>query len=392
MIEQTGTLKGREQLANSKVIDGDDLNRSYGIYKRPKRAKEWSAMETLRFYRSLNTVGTDFSLMVSLFPGRTRRELKVKFKKEEKLNRTLIDKTLTNPIDFDLSELEKQAKEEEELEARKKLENENKNKKKETKRGPYIRKPGSTFSKTMDEENEKSSTPKTRPKRKIKKDRYSVLENGLNDIIDSESDSEEEYVLPSKIFKTSSVSRSRRLRKDDSDISRKPIRVNSESETDKLQDETVEETQESETANTLDLGINLTINEETREVNIFDENQYEDPIAPVKEVSNNNSVTTENIKDTKQKEEIAPSESDELPNDLSSVEPGSLMILQSEGDDGKPVYKVFMVTPDQQKVEVNLAPDVIRSLTSSLGSDEVVTLDLPVVNKTNNEGKSEIAT
>ncbi|GLV46688.1 B double prime 1, partial [Carabus blaptoides fortunei] len=108
VIEQTGTKKGREKLANSQIVNVDDLDRTYGIYKRPKRAKDWNVVETLRFYKTLNTVGTDFSLMLSLFPGRTRRELKIKFKKEEKLNRALIDKALMNPVEFDFTELEQQ--------------------------------------------------------------------------------------------------------------------------------------------------------------------------------------------------------------------------------------------------------------------------------------------
>ncbi|XP_022807146.1 transcription factor TFIIIB component B''-like [Stylophora pistillata] len=53
---------------------------------------------------ALSQVGTDFSLMTPLFPNRTRRELKAKFKREEKQHRTLIEKALRvrNPIDVDL--------------------------------------------------------------------------------------------------------------------------------------------------------------------------------------------------------------------------------------------------------------------------------------------------
>ncbi len=64
--------------------------------------------ETKKFYRALNVVGTDFSLMKPYFRNRTRRELKLKFKKEEKLNAKLINKALAEPLDFDISELEKE--------------------------------------------------------------------------------------------------------------------------------------------------------------------------------------------------------------------------------------------------------------------------------------------
>lgn len=113
VIEQTGAKKAREQMENSEIVI-DDLDTGYGVFKRPKKSKDWSVVETLRFYRTLNTVGTDFSLMLSLFPGRTRRELKLKFKKEERINRTLIDRVLMNPLDFNLQELEEQFKIDEE--------------------------------------------------------------------------------------------------------------------------------------------------------------------------------------------------------------------------------------------------------------------------------------
>lgn len=46
--------------------------------------------------------------MKPYFRTRTRRELKLKFKKEERLNPNLINKALSEPLDFDISELEKE--------------------------------------------------------------------------------------------------------------------------------------------------------------------------------------------------------------------------------------------------------------------------------------------
>ena len=53
-------------------------------------------------------MGTDFSLMKPYFRNRTRRELKLKFKKEERLNPNLVNKALAEPLDFDITELEKE--------------------------------------------------------------------------------------------------------------------------------------------------------------------------------------------------------------------------------------------------------------------------------------------
>lgn len=60
-------------------------------------------LETARFYRALSMLGTQFSLMERLFPHRKRYELKRKFKTEEKENRALIDKTISNQVKFDMS-------------------------------------------------------------------------------------------------------------------------------------------------------------------------------------------------------------------------------------------------------------------------------------------------
>lgn len=62
--------------------------------------------ETKRFYKALNTIGPDFSLMQKYFPKRSRLELKNKFKREERLNRSLIDRALINPSEFDMTRLE----------------------------------------------------------------------------------------------------------------------------------------------------------------------------------------------------------------------------------------------------------------------------------------------
>lgn len=112
-----------------------------GFYKRQKRTREWDANETIKFYRCLHSVGTDFSLMLMLFPNRSRRDLKLKvsiqqvfhrvtipligvnlfqFKKEEKTNLGLINKALLHPKEFNIDELKVDLeREEKELEQKK---------------------------------------------------------------------------------------------------------------------------------------------------------------------------------------------------------------------------------------------------------------------------------
>ncbi|XP_017771808.1 PREDICTED: transcription factor TFIIIB component B'' homolog [Nicrophorus vespilloides] len=105
LIESSDVAKNREVLNNSRVIDGDNLDSPYATYRRAKKYLGWSNVETLRFYKAINTIGTDFSMMVQLFPGRTRQDLKVKFKAEERRNKDLIDKAVYNPITFDLTDM-----------------------------------------------------------------------------------------------------------------------------------------------------------------------------------------------------------------------------------------------------------------------------------------------
>lgn len=122
VVENEEHRRNRILLANTNVVYYDELSTNYGFYKRQKRTREWPHEETVKFYRCLNTVGTDFSLMLNLFPNRTRRDLKLKFKKEEKNNSQLIDKALLKFNTFDIEELQRELEKEDE-ERRKEAEN-----------------------------------------------------------------------------------------------------------------------------------------------------------------------------------------------------------------------------------------------------------------------------
>lgn len=60
--------------------------------------------------------------MLSLFPNRTRRDLKLKFKKEEKTNGFLINKALMEHTTFDIEELTKTLREDDEKREQERLE------------------------------------------------------------------------------------------------------------------------------------------------------------------------------------------------------------------------------------------------------------------------------
>lgn len=108
VIESLAEKEAKKMRENSEVVFDDGNNGKYGYFKRQKRTRDWTPEETIRFYRCLHTVGTDFSLMIQLFPDRNRRDLKIKFKKEEKTNGHLIDKALLHPKEFDIEALKRE--------------------------------------------------------------------------------------------------------------------------------------------------------------------------------------------------------------------------------------------------------------------------------------------
>ncbi|CAH0392056.1 unnamed protein product [Bemisia tabaci] len=150
LVVQTSAEKSLKALENSSVIeeDGTIINR---FSKAKKKYHFWTPLETLRFYRALNTIGTDFSLMQSIFPERTRHDLKRKFKKEERTNRELLDKALSASAEFDVDMLEQDIKRDtERAEMQRKAKEEEARKKKEEKEAKKL------------EKLEKKSNPKTK--------------------------------------------------------------------------------------------------------------------------------------------------------------------------------------------------------------------------------------
>merc|ERR1719318_1397627 len=94
-LETTEQKKAKDLLQKSPVVfENNKTSTNYGTWSKKRRHSDWSERETLRFYRALSVVGSDFSMMESIFKNRTRQELKLKFKKEEKMNNKMIDKCL----------------------------------------------------------------------------------------------------------------------------------------------------------------------------------------------------------------------------------------------------------------------------------------------------------
>ncbi|MDP2434291.1 MAG: transcription factor TFIIIB component B'' homolog [archaeon] len=69
--------------------------------------ERWSPQDTRRFYTALQLYGTDFTLLELAIPHRCRRQLKNKFKREERDNPSLIANALSNRIVLDEEEVQR---------------------------------------------------------------------------------------------------------------------------------------------------------------------------------------------------------------------------------------------------------------------------------------------
>ncbi|PYH48220.1 transcription factor TFIIIB subunit BDP1 [Aspergillus saccharolyticus JOP 1030-1] len=66
-------------------------------YGKRSKTESWDENMTDLFYRGLRIFGTDFMMISKLFPGRTRRQIKLKFNKEERRDPLRIKETLLGP-------------------------------------------------------------------------------------------------------------------------------------------------------------------------------------------------------------------------------------------------------------------------------------------------------
>ncbi|XP_006824662.1 uncharacterized protein LOC102810121, partial [Saccoglossus kowalevskii] len=91
---------------DSEVVYEKASYTTYASFKKKTHTSAWTDRETNKFYKALSTVGTDFTLINAILPNRTRHEIKNKFKKEERINRGLVDHAIKLRKHFDMSVFE----------------------------------------------------------------------------------------------------------------------------------------------------------------------------------------------------------------------------------------------------------------------------------------------
>ncbi|GFQ84639.1 transcription factor TFIIIB component B [Trichonephila clavata] len=108
--ESSLVVRRKDTIDHSKEAIIENDHTTYSSFRK-RSVKSWSKKETAKFYKALSLVGTDFALMESIFQvdgkvTRTRRELKLKFKREEKLHTNYVHTAMYELQTFDVSILD----------------------------------------------------------------------------------------------------------------------------------------------------------------------------------------------------------------------------------------------------------------------------------------------
>ena len=132
VIDTTAAKKAKEDLLKTPLIfESSNMATNYGSWGKKRKNVDWTDRETIRFFKALSVFGTDFSMMENVFRRRNRHDLKMKFKKEERSNRALVDRCLSQGLKFDASFFDHESEQEEDEEKLAEIERENKIKQKE---------------------------------------------------------------------------------------------------------------------------------------------------------------------------------------------------------------------------------------------------------------------
>ena len=104
---QAAVERDAEQLEG---VDESELTRrvNAGSWLKRDKSGHWNEESTQLFFSGLRMFGTDFNMISKMFPGRTRRSIKLKFCKEEKKDKHRIKQTLLGEqVLVDMAEYER---------------------------------------------------------------------------------------------------------------------------------------------------------------------------------------------------------------------------------------------------------------------------------------------
>ncbi|GKD45279.1 homeodomain-like protein, partial [Tanacetum coccineum] len=81
---------------DNSVVAQNATHYNYGTHLKKRRAMKWTKQDTELFYEAIQQFGTDLSMIKECcFPGRTREQIKSKYKKEERKQPLRLNDALT---------------------------------------------------------------------------------------------------------------------------------------------------------------------------------------------------------------------------------------------------------------------------------------------------------
>ncbi|PNY13604.1 transcription factor TFIIIB component [Trifolium pratense] len=86
---------GQYQASENITSTAPLLNYQSFMEKTPRG--KWSTGDTEKFYEAIRQFGTDFTMIQQLFPDKTRHQIKLKYKKEERQHPLLLSDAVNNP-------------------------------------------------------------------------------------------------------------------------------------------------------------------------------------------------------------------------------------------------------------------------------------------------------
>ncbi|KAH7360918.1 hypothetical protein BKA65DRAFT_391024 [Rhexocercosporidium sp. MPI-PUGE-AT-0058] len=91
--------RARAQAEEMEEVIEDDFTRviTSGTYMKREKSMLWDHAATVRFYEGLAQFGTDFEMIAKLFPHRNRRQIKLKFNKEERAHPDRVTRAMVGP-------------------------------------------------------------------------------------------------------------------------------------------------------------------------------------------------------------------------------------------------------------------------------------------------------
>lgn len=92
------------------TIDNGTMSRHVTSSSFTKRdsASKWSPEDNNKFFEALSRFGTDFALIEHAFPARSRRQIKLKFKREERLNPAKVNQFLNSRARLNIKDTRKE--------------------------------------------------------------------------------------------------------------------------------------------------------------------------------------------------------------------------------------------------------------------------------------------